>query len=284
MANIFYKIAEMAESGRAFVVVSVVEKKGSGPAEPGAKMIVDESGRVEGTVGGGALEFMALKEAKKRLASGGNGVIDYFFGEDEELFDAVSTGMACGGTAKLFYEVFEAGAVCYLFGGGHIGREIVYLLRRLPYRTVLCDNRPDVIGEVEGADEKITGNYDEILKRVEISGNAFCVVATHSHKTDFKVIRHLLKKEKKPKYLGLVASVSKNEELMSQFKEEKISLPDDSFYFSPVGLNIGGRAPAEIALAVVAEMQRVRYGVKGEVHLRDEKKLNGNADLKDSAD
>ena len=65
MESIFQIIAEYEQSGRSFVLVTVVEKSGHGPAEAGARMIVNESGRLAGTVGGGALEFAAVNEAKK---------------------------------------------------------------------------------------------------------------------------------------------------------------------------------------------------------------------------
>ena len=268
MESIFQIIAEFEQSGRSFVLVTVVEKSGHGPAEAGARMIVNESGRLAGTVGGGALEYAAVKEAKKILDADKNQLIDYFLGESDELIDGVDTGMICGGAAKLFYEINSTGYPCFVFGAGHIGEAVVKLLADLPYRIILADNREDILASVPFVSNKISGSYDEILKKIEISENAFCVLASQSHSLDFKVVKHLLKSKIKPKYIGLVASKVKNEELHKELKAAKISVPEGVLY-SPVGLNIGGRTPADIALAIVAEMQKVRHKIDGPIHMKD---------------
>jgi len=93
-------------------------------------------------------------------------------------------------------------------------------------------------------------------------------LASQSHSLDFKVVRHLLQGKIKPKYIGLVASKVKNEELHKDLAAAKIPIPEGVLY-SPVGLNIGGRTPADIALAIVAEMQKIRHKIDGPIHMKD---------------
>src|SRR5260370_2746465 len=58
----------LAEHGGA-VLVTLAESAGSSPREVGARMVVRPDGRFSGTIGGGALEWLALAEAQQMIAS-----------------------------------------------------------------------------------------------------------------------------------------------------------------------------------------------------------------------
>jgi len=66
--NIYQEIVNFQSANIPFVVVSVISKDGHGPQIPGAKMIVTNEGKTIGTIGGGALELLAGKEALKMLS------------------------------------------------------------------------------------------------------------------------------------------------------------------------------------------------------------------------
>ncbi|MDF2232754.1 xanthine dehydrogenase accessory protein XdhC [Albimonas sp. CAU 1670] len=86
-------------SGGPLVRVVVAAAEGSAPREPGAAMLVHPD-RFEGTIGGGALEFEALAEARRRLAAGGpDGVLHYPLGP--------ALAQCCGGAATLAYERWD---------------------------------------------------------------------------------------------------------------------------------------------------------------------------------
>jgi len=71
-----------------------------------------------------------------------------------------------------------------------------------------------------------------------------------------------------PAYVGLIGSKRKAQATIARLRQELgDGAPWDAFY-SPVGLDIGGPTPAEIAISVVAEMQAVRYGKAGHRHMR----------------
>lgn len=80
----------------AAVLAIVIETVGSAPREPGAWMAVFDDGRVEGTVGGGALEARAIEDARSLLTSGGSRLVRYTIGGAES-----DTGMVCGGAVEL---------------------------------------------------------------------------------------------------------------------------------------------------------------------------------------
>jgi xanthine dehydrogenase accessory factor len=90
----------IAEHGAA-ALVTLAESQGSSPREAGARMAVRPDGGFTGTIGGGALEWMALAEAQKLIASGeALRRIDQSLGPD--------LGQCCGGRVVLTIERFDA--------------------------------------------------------------------------------------------------------------------------------------------------------------------------------
>ena len=62
-------LAELAERGAPFVAVTLIEAAGSTPQDSGSKMLVDRTGLVYGTVGGGRIENQAITHARQMIDS-----------------------------------------------------------------------------------------------------------------------------------------------------------------------------------------------------------------------
>lgn len=86
------------ERGAAAMVVQVASVRGSAPREPGARMIVTAD-RLFGTIGGGALEWEAITEARARLGRAASGAV-------ERVTLGPALGQCCGGTVTVVYEPF----------------------------------------------------------------------------------------------------------------------------------------------------------------------------------
>src|SRR5688500_1164466 len=129
-----------------FVEVRVLETRGSAPREPGTCMWVGaESSQgafvTRGTIGGGNLEYTALKIAREMLLSGEARRERRF-----ALGDAL--GQCCGGSVTLGFsrkdtieneeELYPSPQVI-LFGAGHVGKEVARILERLPCRLTWVD-------------------------------------------------------------------------------------------------------------------------------------------------
>src|SRR3989442_4053184 len=96
-------VAELEREGRRFAIAAVVRAVGSTPQVVGAKLLVDDLGRLVGTLGGGCIEGDAFVEAKRVIETGDPSLREYEL--TEEL--AWDTGLVCGGTMWIQIEPGE---------------------------------------------------------------------------------------------------------------------------------------------------------------------------------
>jgi xanthine dehydrogenase accessory factor len=248
-------IALTLERGGVFVVVIDVE--GSTPALPGAKMAVLPDGSAFGTVGGGVLETTAIEEALRRFASKETGIVEYQMGKDGAL------GAECGGKANIYFEPIYPKAKLWLFGAGHVGREIAKVARTAGWFVVACDDRPGA-AEPENiqADEYRTGEYSEMASKAQIGREDCVAIVTAGHRGDEVVLKNILSNEIVPVYVGMMGSKYKIAEVFSHLRETGIAEELISGVHAPIGLNVGTVEPGEIAVAVVAEMLAVKNHVE----------------------
>jgi xanthine dehydrogenase accessory factor len=94
--------------GERCVLVTVAQVKGSAPREPGAKMLVWDSGTA-GSVGGGHLEFRAIASARRMLAASGSGAVSI-----ESFSLGPDLNQCCGGQAGLLFEALDGSARAWL--------------------------------------------------------------------------------------------------------------------------------------------------------------------------
>src|SRR3954466_6925490 len=95
------------DEGRRVVAATLVETVGSAPLDPGAQMLVDDRGRVEGSVTGGCVEGALVEEAQGVLAGAPPRVATYGITDSQ----AADVGLMCGGTVRVFlHEVLAPAA------------------------------------------------------------------------------------------------------------------------------------------------------------------------------
>ncbi len=100
--TVLEKLKELENQKTEAMLVTVIEKNGSGPREPGTRMIVDEKGTLlAGTIGGGALEMAAMKNVAELLEKGNHFDLQSYDLTDSE---AATLGMICGGNCRVMFE------------------------------------------------------------------------------------------------------------------------------------------------------------------------------------
>ena len=105
MKKLFDSIISGLEGNKPVVLVSVIASSGSTPRGAGAMMAVFSDDGAIGTIGGGAIEFEAQKQAALMFDSKSAHITSYTLTKN----DAADLGMICGGDVTLFYEYLEPG-------------------------------------------------------------------------------------------------------------------------------------------------------------------------------
>lgn len=99
------RIEKAAEEGRHGTMLTIVRKSGSSPRGVGSKMFLDREGNLYGTIGGGSVEFQALRHAGKRNETKMENpeTIAYNLSQKESA-DLENLGMICGGNVEVLFE------------------------------------------------------------------------------------------------------------------------------------------------------------------------------------
>lgn len=259
MIALYEKILCSLETGKSGVLVTVTEKDGFGPGKIGSKMFVTSSMEKTGSIGGGPLEMLVLKDCKEILENKLCTTKVYTLDSEKDRLDSQTVDMLCGGTVKLFFEYIGPKAEIFLFGSGTVGREILLSLSRLDYFVCVFEERTDAeVPEVKFS-SKIIKDYIAAIKEYKFPKRGIYIICTYSHEKDYEVLRELLMKKTDAFYIGMLASEKKAGMIVSKIKNENPDV-DLSVLYSPIGLDIGGQTPSEIAISVAAQIQAVMYG------------------------
>jgi len=229
------------------VEILVLETLGSAPREAGTRMWVDAT-HTRGTIGGGNLEYTALKVAREMLLSGEQ--------RRQRKFALGDTlGQCCGGSVTLAFEgkdaieeLEEPALQVVLFGAGHVGKEVARILERLPCRLTWVDPRPDQFPAETRA--RVVIEEEPAWMVDEAPAGASYLVMTHSHALDLQIVEHVLKRNDF-RFAGLIGSQTKAAKFRARLRARGI---DSSRLVCPVGLFKAGKHPAEVAVSIVAQL------------------------------
>jgi xanthine dehydrogenase accessory factor len=222
------------------VVVSII----AGPAL-GESVRVLENGRVEGkfpiTLAMDELRDAALAALRSESSTS----------------QAVETAE---GPVTLFLEVFPRQPRLVIFGGVQIAVALVPLAKALGYHTIVADGREAFIGRERfpHADELILAWPEEAFARIGLDSACYVCVLSHDPKFDEPALQIALRSP--AHYVGAIGSRKTQATRRERLREAGITDAQLGRLHGPIGLDLGGRQPAETALAILAEMTAVRYG------------------------
>jgi xanthine dehydrogenase accessory factor len=149
----------------------------------------------------------------------------------------------------------------FIIGGGHCALALSQLMRPMDFYIRVYDDRKDLktMMENQTAHEKYFVNDYTVLKDMIPSGqNNYVVIMTSGYRTDDIALRALL--ENNFKYLGLLGSQSKIENMFEGYRREGIKDELLQRIFTPIGLPINSQTPEEIAVSIAAEIIGVKNG------------------------
>ncbi len=255
MDNPILVLANSIQDKQPAVLATVVEVKGASPARAGALMVLLADGTISGTVGGGNLEAAILADAQTALSDGQVRLAHYSLSETGE--DAVGT--LCGGEVRVFIQPFLPSPQLVIVGGGHIGRPLKVMGETAGFEVIVVDVEP--------------GHADvPALAEVALNEDSYIVLITTDHISDEAALRQVIKSP--ARYIGMIGSRAKCQTILNHLSNTGHSEQDFHRIFAPIGLELGGTMPEEIAIAILAEIVAVRKGGSGGFRSRETKAAN----------
>ncbi len=164
------------------------------------------------------------------------------------------------GPVTMFFEVFPKQPRLIVFGAGQIAVALLPLAKALGYQTIVADGRKAFLDaeRFPTADELILGWPEEAFERIGLDSTCYICLLSHDPKFDEPALTVALRSN--ARYVGAIGSKKTQASRRERLREIGLTEEQIVRLHGPIGLDLGGRQPAETALAILAEMTAVRYG------------------------
>jgi len=209
-----------------------------------ARVLVLGGGRMLGTLGSAARDEQARDAAIEQMRHGTARLV------------ALDDGR------ELLVEPVTSRPQLVIAGGGHVSRAIARQARLLDFDVVVIEDRPEFADpqRFDGA-TVLAGDLMETIATFDYAPLSYLVVATRGHKLDADCVTAAV--ATRVPYIGLLGSRRKTILIADLLREQGVEPSRIAAIHAPVGLDLGGRTPAEIALSVLAEITQLRYQGSG---------------------
>ncbi len=240
------RLATAIQEKQPAVLATVIEARGASPAKVGAHILLLEDRTSVGTVGGGRLESAILEDACLALADGQPRLSHYSL--KEEGPEAIGT--LCGGEVRVFIQPFLPAPRLIIVGGGHIGRPLKEMGDVAGFDVTVVDVQPGS-ADLPG------------LGSIPLTADSFVVLITTDHVSDEAALRQVI--DSPAQYIGMIGSRHKCTTILGHLRADGINDEALTRVYAPIGLDLGGPSPEEIAVSILAEVIAVRRGGKAAI-------------------
>jgi xanthine dehydrogenase accessory factor len=164
------------------------------------------------------------------------------------------------GELTAFFEVIPKPPRMIIVGAGQIAAELVPMARRLGFETIVADGRETFLTKERfpEAHRLVRAWPEEAFAQVGIDQRTYICLLSHDPKFDEPALRIALRSD--ARYIGAIGSRKTQAARRERLIEEGFGASDIERIHGPIGLALGGKRPAETALAVLAEVVKNRYG------------------------
>jgi xanthine dehydrogenase accessory factor len=149
----------------------------------------------------------------------------------------------------------------YLVGAGHVALATAHLASFTDFDVVVMDDREEFANSERYPEAKeviVLETFDDCLQG--LGQDDYVVIVTRGHLHDRDVLAQALRTD--AGYIGMIGSSKKRQGVYASLLEDGFSNNDLKRVYSPIGISIGGDTPEEIGPSIVAEMVKVRAGMK----------------------
>jgi len=143
-------------------------------------------------------------------------------------------------------------------GGGHVALAIARQAGMLGFDVTIVEDRPEFADPERFPDATVLeGDVPSLIGSLDYQWNTFIVIATRGHKLDADCMAAAVRTP--ARYIGLLGSRRKTVLIDEMLRSSGVPQERLDVVHAPVGLDLGGRTPAEIALSVMSEITAIRY-------------------------
>jgi len=247
---------ELEQSSETYVIITLLGAAGSTPRASGTKMVVSEH-NIYATIGGGHLEFKAIKHARQLITQGET------CQQVENFQLGASLGQCCGGQVLVLFEVFASDNMHLdIYGAGHVAQALIPMLGQLPIRVRWIDSRADLFPE------QIPSNVQKVVDETPVdqvsnaAKNTASLILTHNHQLDFSLTQAIIKRADSL-WLGVIGSETKAKKFQYRLSQRGFSDAQVQTMTCPVGLRaVAGKLPMEVAISIAGQLVELYQSVQ----------------------
>lgn len=165
-----------------------------------------------------------------------------------------------GETCEVFFGVYPSRPTLIIVGAGHVTLPLVRLAKVMDYTVIVVDPREAFATpeRLRDADQVLLEWPDDALAHLPLTSATAVAVLTHDDKFDVPALQAALSKP--VGYVGAIGSRGTKERRDERLRAVGVTDEQIARIHGPIGLDLGARAPEEIALAIMAEIVATRNG------------------------
>jgi xanthine dehydrogenase accessory factor len=250
------RIAALLSQRKTFVVATIVETRGSVPQTAGSRMIVHSDASYEFTIGGGTFEAEVIQDGLSLFSGNSPQTREYKLTKPD-------LGMYCQGIVKVFFEKQNPRAQLLIFGGGHVGQALSRISSATDlFSVVVVDDRREYANSKKhpSANRVILTDREFSTNIPSVDSETFIVIVTRCHATDKLLVKKYVYSD--AAYIGLIGSRPKIKQFARELEAEGVSAKSFEQIHAPIGVPIGGKDPAEVAISILAEVIQIKNAKK----------------------
>jgi xanthine dehydrogenase accessory factor len=154
-----------------------------------------------------------------------------------------------------------------IIGAGQLSRFLAQIALGMDYHVTVCDPREEYRAgwQVEGV-QVVHAMPDDLVQELHLDSRSAVVAVTHDPKLDDLALMEALKSD--AFYVGAIGSRLNNDKRRERLKLFDVSDAQLEKLHGPIGLYIGSKTPAEIAISILAEMTAVKNGIMLDASVR----------------
>ena len=182
----------------------------------------------------------------------------FFSQNQEEIRKLHDSGQSTAAGKKLFCDCLGGEKRLVICGGGHVSMPVIQLGVMMEFTVTVLEDRPLYANNARraGAHQVICDSFENGLDQIEGSKDTYFVILTRGHRYDQICLERIAKMPHA--YIGMIGSRKR----VAKVKEVLIENGTDpevlNQVYTPIGLNIGAETPAEIGVAIMAEIIQVK--------------------------